>query len=317
MGGNKQGIDDELTDLLTKLYTMQEDVGAKPKTSDEEKKQKANTVAATMGSGKKRTQKKGSKFLELKGSVVDGIKAVHALMSQVKGLESSGFGGDNAKEIIKLQAEIREQTRQAMDEWKQMDQLYKNEARKKRSKFTTEELEVQATLVMRLKQELDKIKAEQVKGYQVETASSLPGIPTKNIASFDIAGQSAGGAGLSSWGSAPSSGAALTDGQQLALQQIEERDADFDLQLDELGEGIQDLADIAKMQGEEVKRQGVMLDSLGNKIDKIEEQVSTVNDRMKETLEEVGRASDKLCVDIMCIVLAVGFVAVFYNMLRG
>mmetsp|Transcript_6876 Transcript_6876/g.8976 ORF Transcript_6876/g.8976 Transcript_6876/m.8976 type:complete len:318 (+) Transcript_6876:89-1042(+) len=317
MGGNKKGIDDELTDLLTKLYTMQEDVGAKPKTTDEEKKQKANTVAASMGTGKK-TQKKGSKFLELKASVVDNIKSIHGMMSQVKGLESSGFGGDNAKEIIKLQAEIREQIRQAQDEWKQMDQLYKNEARKKRSKFSQEELEVQATLVMRLKQEIDKIKAEQMKGYQtVDTSSSLPGIPTSNISSFDVAGQSAGGAGLSSWGSAPAQGAALTDGQQMALQQIDERDADFDLQLDEIGEGIQDLADIAKMQGEEVKRQGVMLDSLGNKIDKIEEQVSTVNDRMKETLEEVGRASDKLCVDIMCIVLAVGFVAVFYNMARA
>jgi len=34
---------------------------------------------------------------------------------------------------------------------------------------------------------------------------------------------------------------------------------------------------------------------------------------MKETLEEVGRSSDKLCVDICCIVLAIGFVAAFYR----
>jgi hypothetical protein len=35
---------------------------------------------------------------------------------------------------------------------------------------------------------------------------------------------------------------------------------------------------------------------------------------MKETLEEVGRPSGKLCVDIMCIVLAIGFAAVLYNL---
>ena len=29
-----------------------------------------------------------------------------------------------------------------------------------------------------------------------------------------------------------------------------------------------------------------------------------VNAKMKETLDEVGRSSDKLCVDIMCIVSA-------------
>lgn len=50
--------DAELTDLLTKLYTIQEDIGAKPKTSDEEKKEKAKNVAV-MGKGKK-AEKKGT-----------------------------------------------------------------------------------------------------------------------------------------------------------------------------------------------------------------------------------------------------------------
>lgn len=99
--------------------------------------------------------------------------------------------------------------------------------------------------------------------------------------------------------------------------QLEERDADFDRQLDEIGEGIQDLAEIAALQGEEVKRQAVMLDNLNNKMDKVNERMTNVNKRMKETLEEVGRSGDKLCVDIMCICLAIGFVAVIYNFMRG
>ena len=46
-----------------------------------------------------------------------------------------------------------------------------------------------------------------------------------------------------------------------------ERDADFDGQLDEFGiEGIQDLAEIAALRREEVKRQPVMLESLNNKM---------------------------------------------------
>lgn len=51
-------------------------------------------------------------------------------------------------------------------------------------------------------------------------------------------------------------------------------------------------------------------------MDAINERVGNVNSRMKETLDEVGRSSEKLCVDIMCILLAVGFGAVFYNMAR-
>ena len=105
----------------------------------------------------------------------------------------------------------------------------------------------------------------------------------------------------------------MTDGQQQQLSLIEERDADFDRQLDEIGEGIQDLAEIAQMQGEEVAHQTQMLENLHTKIDAANERLAGVNSKMKDTLEEVGRSSDKLCVDIMCIVLMIGFGAVIYN----
>ena len=119
-----------------------------------------------------------------------------------------------------------------------------------------------------------------------------------------------------SWGG-PGGGAALTGDQQAHILQLEERDAEFDLQLDEIGEGIQDLAEIAQQQGEEVALQSQMLDRVDQKIDKNLERMTKVNTRMKETLEEVGRASDKLMVDIMCIVLAVGFAAVLYKFIKG
>lgn len=108
-------------------------------------------------------------------------------------------------------------------------------------------------------------------------------------------------------------GVAMTDSQRQQVMQLEERDADFDRQLDEIGEGIQDLAEIAQLQSEEVKRQSAMLDNVNQKMDRVNERMTTVNGRMKQTLDEVGRASDKLCIDIMCIVLAIGFAAMLYN----
>jgi methyl-accepting chemotaxis protein len=109
----------------------------------------------------------------------------------------------------------------------------------------------------------------------------------------------------------------MTDDQKNQILQLEERDADFDRQLDEIGEGIQDLAEIAALQGEEVQRQSVMLENVNNKMDKVGERMVSVNTKMKETLEEVGRAGDKLMVDIMCIVLAIGFAAVIYKFAKG
>jgi hypothetical protein len=154
--------DDQLTELLAKLYDMQERTGSKPKTTDEQKKERAANVA--FGKGRK-AEKKGTRFLELKSNIIDSLKDIHKLMGEAKELEKAGFGGDNPKELIKVQAEIRERIRQATDEWKELDAIYKKEARKKRSKFTPEELEIQAELVNRLNDEIEKIRSAQMAGY--------------------------------------------------------------------------------------------------------------------------------------------------------
>lgn len=122
----------------------------------------------------------------------------------------------------------------------------------------------------------------------------------------------------SAWASKPSQGGGveLTQQQALRLEQIESRDQDFDKQLDEIGQGIDDLGEIAQMQQEEVKRQNEMLDNVGNKIEEVYDHIDNVNAKMKDTLNEV-RAADKICVDIMCIVLMVGLGAVLYQLIKG
>jgi hypothetical protein len=172
--------DEELTDLLTKLYTMQEDIGAKPKTSDDEKKDKAKNIAV-MGKGKK-SEKIGSRFLELKSTILERLRSIHQMLKDCKEKEKAGFGGDNAKEIIKMQAEVREQLRQAGDEWNEMDAIYKKEARKKKSKFTLEELETQSELVKRLHAEIEKVKEAQMRGYaKNRDAGTAVGLNTKSL----------------------------------------------------------------------------------------------------------------------------------------
>jgi len=301
MGATRE--DDELTECLTKLYTIQEDIGAKPKTTEQEKKKKAENVA-TMGKGKK-AEKKGSKFLQLKSAIVDRLKAVHKLLKDVKELE--GYGGDNAKQSIKMNTEAREQIRQAQDEWREMEAIYRKEARKKKSKFSPEELEVQSELVKRLYAEIEKVKDAQMRGYaRQENDATAAALGSKSYYNSKKKGAGA------SWGGT-GGGVALTSNQKQQILQLEQRDADFDLQLDAIGEGIQDLAEIADQQGEEVKLQSKMLEDTDNMLNSNLDRIQKVNGRMKETLEEVGRASDKIIVDIMCIVLAIGFGAVIYN----
>lgn len=312
MGGTKQ--DEDLTLLLTKLYTIQEQVGAKEKSSDEEKQNRAQQAGqhVAMGKGKK-GKKTGSRFLELKSSIVDSLKTVHGVIE-----EQGNSRGKNPKEAIAAQAEIRELIRQASDEWEELNQMYKKEARKKKSKFTVEELEVQQALVMQLNQEIEKVKEAQLAGFaRGGSTSENAQLNLGALAALDAAdlSSSADGGGKS-W-TPGTTGTAMTGSQQVQLQQIHERDAEFDQDLDELGEGIQDLHELALRQGEEVQRQNAMLAKTDSALAKTQDHMDNVNSKMKETLEEVGRSSDKLCVDIMCILLMVGFGAVFYKMAQG
>lgn len=179
MGKSRQ--DDELTELLTKLYTIQEDIGAKPPSSDDAKKARAENVAQMGAGGSKKTEAKGSKFLSLKTTIVDRLKTIHQLLKDTKAKEAAGYGGDNAKEIIKMQAEVREHIRQAGEEWNEMDAIYKKEARKKKSKFTPEELEVQCELVRRLHAEIEKVKEAQMRGYAKKDVGSAVALNTKAL----------------------------------------------------------------------------------------------------------------------------------------
>jgi syntaxin of plants SYP7 len=124
-----------------------------------------------------------------------------------------------------------------------------------------------------------------------------------------------GKGGSGGWASSETDGVELTHQQHQMLQTIQSRDEDFDMQLDQIGEGIQDLAEIAQMQNEEVKRQNQMLDNVGTKIDAAHDHIENVNAKMKETLQQV-RSADKVCVDIMCIVLMVGLAAVLYQIIK-
>lgn len=88
--------DKEVTDLLTKLYSLQEETGAKPKSSAADKEERAKNVS-TMGKGKK-AKERGSRFLELKSSIVDKLKVVHGLLQEQADREAGRVrvaGGNN------------------------------------------------------------------------------------------------------------------------------------------------------------------------------------------------------------------------------
>jgi len=316
----------ELTELLTKLYTLQEDVGAKPQTTAEDKTNRASN-AAMLGKGRQ-GKKSGTRFLELKTSIITRLRTVHELLdAEAKRTQGqlSVAEASNPTDVIKQKSLVREELRQAEGEWKEMEGLYKAEARKKRSKFTKEQLDIQQTLVQRLNAEIEKAKEIQAKPFARRDSGAVAAkmnvqalVSLSNMDLDDTAGDFGPNRGgdESNWSGGQGPGVELTETQSLQIQQIENRDQEFDKELDTIGEGIKDLGEIAAMQSEEVKRQNVMLENVEKRIEDAVEHVTTVNQRTKETLNEV-QASDNIRVDIVCIVMMVGLGDVLYTVASG
>ena len=61
-----------------------------------------------------------------------------------------------------------------------------------------------------------------------------------------------------------------------------------------------------------MKESSLLLDDLGDRVEGVQDQVLTINDQLKATLE-MARSGDKLCMDILCILIMLGMIFVLYK----
>lgn len=113
--------------------------------------------------------------------------------------------------------------------------------------------------------------------------------------------------------------------------------------IDQIGEGVQELGQLARGLNEELQQQSIMIDGLEERIDTTQAHgtrrlrssiclslalllttqtrfaccslpVESVNMKMKKTLAQVGRSADKCMMDMICLILLLGILTVVYNM---
>jgi len=245
------------------------------------------------------------RFMELKGGMMTRLAAVKTGMEEVRDAEAAG--NNNPKEVVQKQQAIREHLRNLNEEWRELESIYQSEARKKRSKYTAEEMQTRLQVVQHLQQEIQSVKDLQRQKY-------MPDYKRTGLADMADAELFKGK------GSGPAvtteRNMEMTDQDRTQLQVIKDRDAQIDVQIDEIGRGVDDLKDLAQRQNEEVRRQNAMLQGLEQQIDDVHEKVVNVNASLKEKLDALGGA-DKFCVNLMCIVVLMGLVAVLFRLTQS
>ena len=107
----------------------------------------------------------------------------------------------------------------------------------------------------------------------------------------------------------------LTDAEKekMALwkEEIERQDKD----LEEVGDIVKQLRHEVKLAGENIEKTGKNVKKLNKNTDKAKAHVDSQNKKLKDLLGKL-RSGDKICLDIILILIALGLIAILYNIIK-
>lgn len=131
-----ESIDAEILQLIGKLNKIQDEVG-------------------TVGGDKKRrtgAKASGDRFHDLKNQLIDSLSTMHESVEVAARLEKTP--GSNPRELIAVQAKIRADLALVGDDWAELEALYRQEAKKRKSKLSPEEMTTRARVLGDLSTEI-------------------------------------------------------------------------------------------------------------------------------------------------------------------
>lgn len=130
---------------------------------------KLNRIQKEIGGGKKNdsyASRRGvvlDRFIDLRHTIADRLDVIKTSIEEVKKLEK--VPGSDPKLLIGAQSKVRNELAQVNDEWRELDTIYRLEAKKRRSKFSPEELQERQEMLVSLQQQIMEIKDMQRAGY--------------------------------------------------------------------------------------------------------------------------------------------------------
>jgi hypothetical protein len=235
---------------------------------------------------------KDSKFMELKSSIIDELKIVRILLLDTgKGL--SGAGYKEEKEIITKEVAVRKHLQRMQEEWHKMDTLYRSMDKKKKSETLSCEQEAQLAILISLKSEIDKVTQDQQQNYALRAKFPVADfVSPLHLKKHAVLGAEDDKSATETKGIAAGrqqdlrsvkredTSVNVNTKQATLIEELKIRDSVIDQQLDEIELLIQDLSNLANMQGDEVKRQNSMLTNSCLIVDSGHNHVKMVNAKM-------------------------------------
>ena len=88
-----------------------------------------------------------------------------------------------------------------------------------------------------------------------------------------------------------------------------------DQKLDEIRKALHELKGEAEKAGGAIKEIGIRVEGTGGEIIKTGQKLQTQNERVKDLLYKI-RSSDKICCDIVLVLILIGLICVLYSIIK-
>lgn len=229
----------------------------------------------------------GDKVADSRENILEQLRLVQSWMGE-------SAKGKSAREQIEADAKIKRGLRLCEDEWLELQSAAKSGDSRE--------------VALSLRREIDDVRDRHRASYARDDAQRVALLSSSRNEGFGV--MRPGKLSVDPRGEQEE----VSAEQQLRLEQIQRRDRTFDATIEQIGRGVDVLEDIARAQNEEVKKQAVMTEDLQQRMDNVQDHLENINVKMKTTLTKVGRSSDKLCVDLMCLMLLIGMLIVLYKL---
>jgi len=99
------------------------------------------------------------------------------------------------------------------------------------------------------------------------------------------------------------------------FQLLRKNDQVIDGMLDQVSTNVNDLKEIANEMNKEINKQGIMLDDLDVKVDKVNDELENINIRLRKALDSV-RKGDRFIVDIILLCILLGLIGYIYSIVK-
>lgn len=255
-------MDLEITEMIDKLAAVQAKLGGT----------QSKTIIGDDG--------KVDKFSELKVEMAERVLTIRKLLDSSQQAGNRTEGG--AKETIECQAQIRKELMTISEEWDELNRLFQIEARKRKSKYSKEDLDRRRATVEELQLEIKTVKDIQRSGF-ITGYQSAALVSMKESELFRDSNLQSGGAAEAGSGYRPVGSGSGTRGlgvsnnrnnemsadQKQSLQMLKDKDREIDREIELVGEGVDKLKVLAQAQNQEVRLQNRMLDTLENRMEEV------------------------------------------------